>query len=81
MLVHRADSALFKQGVGGALGRRFLAFPAAPQVNLWIHMGETRGDCAGVPGMARWVTVVIEGEVKAVRAPWNSNCCSDSPGF
>lgn len=55
----------FKQGVCDAVGRRFLAFSGASQVNLWIPRRGTRGDCAGAPGMARWVTVVIEGEVKA----------------
>lgn len=33
----------FKQGVCGAVRRRFLAFPGAPQINLWIHMRGPEG--------------------------------------
>lgn len=46
-------------------GRRVSAFPGAAQINLWIHVRGSRGDGAGAPGVAGWVTVVIEGKVKA----------------
>lgn len=64
MLVHRADSEVLQTGSLWCCGEKVFSFPWCSSDKSVDTREDQRGLCRS-PRMAGWVTVVIEGEVKA----------------